>query len=517
MSISTLYQRLVKAAGSVSHPAIIEDQTQWTYADLKEKSARLASSLTQKGIQPGDKVAIMLMNQKEYIVSFLALRLLGAVVVPINIQMPPDDIRFVIVHSETKMIITNPTFAPNFSAFPIPLLVTHSDDPHLPSWEDAVNQGSPEFSAKASNAELTYPDLHVLIYTSGTTGQPKGVMLSEANLIANLDGIDPVLHLQSDDRILLALPLFHAYGLMIGLYILDKAGSMVLVPNFAPKKIVENLIAHQVTILPLVPTMFSVLLQAIQKAGADQFKSLRACISGGASLPAALLKQIESALDIVVLEGYGMTETAPVLAVNNPKRGSIPGSVGKPLPNVQMQLGDVESTPDGLKVGEILVKGDNVMAGYYKNPEATQETFTAEGFLKTGDLGHFDEDGNLFISGGRKKDLIIKAGENISPLRIEQVLYAHPDIQEASVIGIPDNKLGEDILACIQLKPDIQQSNPDLKALQQNIKTHCLSQLTPLLIPAYFRFYDELPKNPTGKIMKKTLREQNRDLMALKS
>lgn len=500
---SALFERILKQSESIKNPAVIENDVIWSYSDLKDKAIRLASSLQAKGISAGDKVAVMLMNQKEYIVSVLAIRYLDAVVVPLNIQMPPDDIRFIIQHSETRLIIATEQFACHLSFFTIPLLVANQTESIHPSWEDAVEKGSADFVPKLPEKELEYPNLHVLIYTSGTTGQPKGVMLSDENLIANMDGIDPVLSLKNDDRALLALPIFHAYGLMIGLYLLDQRGTIVLVPNFAPKKIIEALITHQVTVLPLVPTMFSVLLQAIKKVGTDSFKSLRACVSGGASLPAALLKQVESELNVVVIEGYGMTETSPVLCVNDYKVGSIPGSVGKPLPNIDLKLVD----------GEIRVKGPNVMAGYYKNPEATKETFDDNGYLKTGDLGTIDEKGNVYISGGRIKDLIIKAGENISPIRIEQVLYQHPAIQDASVIGVADEKLGEDILACIQLKPEYREGKQP-KEVEKELKKFCLEHLTPLLVPAYFRIYDELPKNATGKILKKVLREENPTVLA---
>lgn len=508
---SRLVSRLLNNADNIKHPAVIEEGVCWSYADLLEKAIRLASSLNAKGIKPGDKVAIMLMNQKEFLVSFFALRILSAVVVPLNIQMPPEDLRFILRHSESRLVITNPLFAKHFEGTPLPLLIAgeHPEAVSEMSWEAAVSAGNADFSIEAESLEtLANPDLHVLIYTSGTTGQPKGVMLSEKNLIANLDGIHPVIGLVSEDKGLLALPLFHAYGLMIGLYLLDQKGTLILVPNFSPKKILESIIQHQVTVLPLVPTMFGVMLQGMKKAGAEAFKALRICISGGASLPPQLLKDVEESLNIVVLEGYGMTEASPVLCVNNPKRGSIPGSVGKPLPNVALKLVN----------DEIRVKGDNVMAGYYKNPEATAEAFDETGFLKTGDLGHLDEEGNLYISGGRIKDLIIKAGENIAPLRIEQVLYQHPAIQEASVIGVNDPKLGEDILACIQLKADYiaqhgngsnQLGDAEQKSLEAELRKFCVSNLTPMLTPSYFRFYDELPKNASGKVLKKTLREEN--------
>ncbi len=507
--MSLLFQRLELAKAQWgNHPAIVEDEIRWSIGEVLEKANRLASVLVAKGVQPGDRVAMMFMNQKEFLLGFYAILRAGAVVVPINIQMPPDDIQYVLMNSGTRLLLTNETFAPNFAGSPLPLLVSNQMGNNFPSFEEAIDQGNPTFTSPISDKAN---QMRILMYTSGTTGKPKGVMLSEENLVHNIEGISPVLKLQNTDRILLALPLFHAYGLIIGLYGLDSRSSIVLVPNFAPKKIVQALVENQVTILPLVPTMFSVLLQLVQHVGAEKFQSLRASISGGASLPPQLLKHIEETLHIKVLEGYGLTETSPVLAVNDIERGSIPCSVGKPLPNVQIKL--VDDAGNTLRwepgqeslTGEILVKGPNIMLGYYNLPEENQQAFDSEGFLRTGDLGHFDAEGNLYISGGRKKDLIIKAGENISPVRIEQTLYQHPAIMEAAVIGVPDEKLGEEILACIQLKPGMDVTEKDLRRF-------CAEHLTPLMIPGHFRFYEELPKNPSGKIMKKILKEENTKL-----
>jgi long-chain acyl-CoA synthetase len=481
--------------------------TEWTLTELRQKVARLASSLQAKGIQPGDRVAIMFMNQKEYLLSFFAILHAGAVVVPINITLPPEDIVHVILNSGARLVLTTETFAPKFEGKPIPVLVANqtpspTGETKFPTLEAAIEQGSPDFT------EVAYGDadsLRLLMYTSGTTGKPKGVMLSENNIASNLDGIEPVLKISAQDRLLLALPLFHAYGQMIGLYALQNMAPLYLVPNFAPKKIIQTLIEHQISILPLVPTMFSVLLGSIQKIGADKLAHLKACVSGGASLPEKLLQQIETALDLVVLEGYGLTETSPVLAVNSRVVGSIPKSVGKPLPNVHIKLVDEQGhtlpwqAGEVSAEGEILAKGPNIMLGYYNLPEDTAQAFDDDGYFRTGDLGHFDAEGHLFISGGRKKDLIIKAGENIAPVRIEEALHHHPAILHAAVIGIPDDKLGEDIMACIELKPDHS-------ATEAELKKFCLEHLPPFMVPAIVRICPELPKNQTGKVLKNQLK-----------
>jgi long-chain acyl-CoA synthetase len=505
--MSLLVERLLNQPDP-GYPLIMEEETRWTLSEFREKVFRLASALQAKGIQPGDRVALMFMNQKEYLVSLFAVLHAGAIVVPINITLPPEDILYVILNSGTRLVLTTDAFAAHFEGKPIPVLVANQTEARFPSLEEAIEAGNPNFSSVPHG---TANDLRVLMYTSGTTGKPKGVMLSENNLLSNLDGIGPSLQLHPTDRILLALPIFHAYGQIIALYVLQTQAQLYLVPNFAPKKIMHTLVEGQVTVLPLVPTMFSVLLGGIQKAGI-QLPHLRACVSGGAALPEKLLRQIEEALDIVVLEGYGLTETAPVVAVNTPDRGSIPRSVGKPLVNVEVKLSDAQGNrihwqPGQVSAeGEITVKAPSVMLGYYQLPEDTAQAFDAEGYLKTGDLGHFDEEGNLYISGGRIKDLIIKAGENIAPVRIEEVLHHHPAVLNAAVIGIPDEKLGEEILLCVECKPEHSVTEAELKKF-------CREHLPPLMVPAAVRFYDELPKNPSGKILKSALRKQNAQLL----
>jgi long-chain acyl-CoA synthetase len=505
--MSLLYQLLEKQVAQAPDKLfIVEDDTRWSFQDFQHKVNRLASALAKHGIQPGDRVALMYLNQKEFLVGFWAILRVGGVVVPMNLQLPPEDMMYVIQDAGCRLVMATTSLAKAFEGKPIPVISDHQETPTFPAWEEAVEQGDPNFSPGEFN--LQPHTMRILMYTSGTTGRPKGVMLSEENLLSNLAGIDPVIQFSPEDRVLLALPLFHAFGLIIGIYVLSLGGTLALVPRFAPKKILHQLATEKITILPLVPTMFGILLEGAQKVGAEAFQSLRMCVSGGASLPPDLLKRIESTLGITVLEGYGLTETSPVLAVNNPQVGSIPRSVGKPLPNVQMKLvndagQDIPWNAGSPSAeGEIWVQGPNLMLGYYNLPEATTEVMSADGWLKTGDLGHFDPDGNLFISGGRKKDLIIKAGENISPLRVEHVLHDHPAILDASVIGVPDPKLGEEVLACVQFRPGQSATDTELKKF-------CRQHLPPFMVPECFRVYEDLPKNPTGKVLKKVLREEN--------
>ncbi|MGE0199670.1 MAG: class I adenylate-forming enzyme family protein [Candidatus Melainabacteria bacterium] len=505
--MSRLVARIAQHAQDSSRRAVVQDDVTWTFHELTQNVNRLASRLVNAGIQPGDRVAMIFSNQKEFLLALLAIRQMGGVAVPINIQMPPGDILYVMLNSGSKLILADKHFAGHLGACPIPVWISGATEGSFTRLEDELARGDAQFQPPGREAS---EQLHLLLYTSGTTDKPKGVMLSEENLLANIEGFDALLHLAPDEHILLALPLFHAFGLIVGLYGLTIGATIALVPNFSPKQIVSSLTAQKITVLPLVPTMFRVVLQAVQKHG-QPLPHLKYAISGGASLPKELLRAVESGLGVTLLEGYGLTETAPVLAVNTPAQGSIPGSVGQILPNVSLKL--VDDSGKSLPIargnvsaeGEILVKGPNVMAGYYNLPEATAEAFDAEGYFRTGDLGHVDADGNLFISGGRKKDLIIKAGENIAPLRIEQVLYQHPQVAEACVVGVPDERTGEEILACIQLKPlQDGETAPD----ENTLRKFCAEHLSPLFVPKFYRFFDELPKTATGKVSKKLLKTQ---------
>jgi long-chain acyl-CoA synthetase len=508
---SLLVERLLQC-DDPGYPVLVEEETAWSLPTLREKVYRLASVLRERGVQPGDRVALMFLNQKEYLVGFFATLHAGAVVTPINITLPPEDIVYVLRDSGSRLLLADASFAPLLNDLPIPVLMAGSPDPvRFPALEAAIDAGDPAFPGEPVRDETA---MRILMYTSGTTGRPKGVVLSERNLLANLEGIQPVLRLHGDDRMLLALPLFHAYGQIIALYALYCRVPLYLVPSFAPKKILHTLAAHRITILPLVPTLFTVLLSGVAleeqpgKIAAASLRHLKICVSGGSALPEKLLRQLESLLDLRVLEGYGLTETAPVLAVNGRDEEPTLKSVGRPLPNVDVKLVDEQGRTlpwergQASGEGEILVRGPNVMSGYYNLPEENARAFDAEGFLRTGDLGRFDAEGRLFISGGRKKDLIIKAGENIAPVRIEDVLLMHPSVRHAAVVGIPDEKLGEDILACVECYPEAP-------ATEAELRKFCREQLPPFMIPGAIRLYEELPKNPAGKVLKQKLRQEN--------
>jgi long-chain acyl-CoA synthetase len=325
-------------------------------------------------------------------------------------------------------------------------------------------------------------------------------MLNESQFAANCR--DTLVHIPitSNDRVIVALPLFHSFGNIMALMVFMAGGTLILLKQFAPKSILQNIEDHKATILPLVPTIYSFLVDLYTRGNYD-ISSLKYCISGGAALPRALLKQVEETLKVSVIEGYGLTETSPVIAVNTFKDGSVPSSVGPIVPNVEVKIIDESGEEKTLgEIGEILVRGETVMQGYWNLPKETDETITSNGWLKTGDLGHLDKKNRLFISAGRKKDLIIRAGENISPLAIENVLINHSAILEVAAVGVTDKRAGERVKVCIALRPDTITTESELKS-------YCRKNLPAFMVPDYFQFMEALPKNATGKILKTELKK----------
>lgn len=537
---TTLFDLIHPLANSTEVLLQCDDGTAWQGHDFYEKVARLALLMQSwYALEKGDKVALLFWNQPEFFVTFFALRALGLIAVPINILMPPEDVGYVLQHSGVKTLIGCEELVQQVLtglglADPVALrqsdfsvLVTNAQtDVSFPTMEEAMTILPDTPSWKAVLDLIREPidpnELALLIYTSGTTGVPKGVMLSENNLLSNLSAFSTALNIgdaMKEPTFLLGLPLFHCYGLICALYAFLVQAKMVFVPKFNPKRMVAALQQYGVSFLPLVPTMFTLLLTAAKRsidAGqGSPFPKLKWCISGGAALPEALLSQLKAVLGVTVLEGYGLTETSPVIAVNVPTVGAVPNSVGPVLPNVVVRLVQHDTQQlvpvtvgTSSEEGEIQVQGPNVMLGYYLNEAETAAVFTPDGWFKTGDLGRFDANGNLYISGGRLKDLIIRAGENIAPLPIERVLSLHPAVAAVAVIPKKDAKLGEAIHACVELTDDVKQQSDFteaqlFQALANLVRTH----LTPSFVPDSFTVYDALPKNPTGKVMKKKLIE----------
>jgi len=487
------------------HPAIIDGDQPLTYSGLLEQIEKFSGALTGLNLGPSSKLGIFCLNQKEYLIAFLGSLLKGLPVVPFNFLLGPEDLGFIAKNAEIDTLVVDSMFIkkealPFFQMFRNKIVVGETDLGALgagtTSFEKFLLNGGRKQVPHKKDASI--PD--TIFYTSGTTGRPKGVMLDEKQFDINCDGFLAHLDISGKDKAIVALPLFHSFGNILSLMLLRQGATLILLRQFAPKTILDMAAKHKATLLPLVPTIYSFLIQIYSRGGYD-VSSLRACISGGASLPDALHKKVKEVLGTAVIEGYGLTETSPVIAVNKSSEGGVAGSVGPVLPNLQIKITDDSGQPvkQG-DVGEIWVRGETVMRGYWKNPQETQKIMTPDGWLKTGDLGHLDEKNRLYISAGRKKDLIIRAGENIAPLAIENALMNHPALMEAAVIGIPDDRLGEKVKACLVLREGAG-------ADEQDLKKFCRERLPAFMVPDIIQFHESLPKNATGKVLKNQLRE----------
>jgi long-chain acyl-CoA synthetase len=488
------------------HPAIIEGDDCLSYGDLVSQIERFASALSKFELNENSKIGLLCLNQKEYLIAFFAALLKGVPVIPFNFMLKPEDLVYITQDAGIDTLVVDSAFvkpevAPFFKFFSNKILTGPADSEQVGKgtlhWEEFMALGNPSNSLTKHKRAENIPD--VILYTSGTTAKPKGVMLEENQFDINCTGFLQHLHFTPEDRVIVALPLFHSFGNIMALVLLRSGSTIILLKQFQPKTILESIAEHKATILPLVPTIYSFLIQLYARGGYD-VSSLRYCISGGASLPEALLKRVEEGLGVTVIEGYGLTETSPVIAVNTMKDGSVPGSVGFVLPNVELDI--VDDTGKQVAqgdVGEIRVRGETVMKGYWNKPDETAETISADGWLRTGDLGHLDENGRLFISAGRKKDLIIRAGENVSPLAIENALMNHPAIAEVAAVGIADERVGEKVKVFAVLREGAQATGQELKEL-------CRKKLPAFMIPDAFEFMESLPKTATGKILKSDLR-----------
>jgi len=489
-----------------SHPAVIDGESCLTYGELVSSIESFASAMSRLKLNSQSKIGLLCLNQKEYLIAFFAALLKGVPVIPFNFLLKPEDLVYITQDAGIDTLIVDSVFvkpevAPFFQFFTNKILIGPADPDQVGEgtlrWDEFLAAGTPGGSVTKHERGESLPD--VILYTSGTTAKPKGVMLDESQFDANGTGFLEHLHFTPEDKVILALPLFHSFGNIIALVLLRTGATLILLKQFQPKSILASIAQHKATILPLVPTIYSFLVELYARGGYD-VSSLRYCISGGASLPEALLKKVEEGLGVTVIEGYGLTETSPVIAVNTMKDGSVPGSVGPVLPNVELDIVDDsgKQVAQG-EVGEIRVRGVTIMKGYWNKPEETAETLSADGWLRTGDLGHLDEKGRLFISAGRKKDLIIRAGENVSPLAIENALMGHPAIAEVAAVGIADERIGEKVKVCVVLRQDTD-------ATEQELKSFCRQKLPAFMTPDMFQFMESLPKTATGKILKSELR-----------
>jgi long-chain acyl-CoA synthetase len=473
--------------------AVRVDDAVMTYRELDEASARVAGLLHERGLKPGDRVGIMMPNVAEVPVVYYGVLRAGGIVVPMNPLLKAREVAYYLGDSGAGLIFAWHAFADQArggaeQAEADSIVVAGDSFPGL------LASAAPDYQVADKDDE----DTAVILYTSGTTGHPKGAELTHGNLISNTEvSATDIAHAGPDDVIFGGLPLFHVFGQTVALNVAVRSGAcLTLLPRFDAGHALRIISGHRVTIFEAVPTMYVALLHAPDRADYDT-SSLRLCVSGGAALPVEVLRGFEEAFGVPVLEGYGLSETSPVASFNHPHRERKPGSIGTPIRDVRMRVVDGEDheVPQG-EVGEIVISGPNVMKGYWQRPEATADAIR-DGWFHTGDLARVDSDGYFYIV-DRKKDLIIRGGYNVYPREIEEVLYEHPAVAEAAVIGLPHPSLGEEVGAAVALKPGAA-------ITPEELRDYVKGQVAAYKYPRHVWIADSLPKGPTGKIQKRDI------------
>ncbi|MEU9602458.1 long-chain fatty acid--CoA ligase [Streptomyces sp. NPDC048109] len=470
-----------------------------SYADVDDRSARIAAALLGQGLRPGDRVAVQLPNIPEFVSTYLAVLRAGLVMVPLNPMLRAPEIAYHLADSGASVLVTAGDCLPDVleargSAAVFAVGDGGLSDGVRPFTDLLTVPGGGEIAATSAD------DTAVLLYTSGTTGHPKGAELTHFQLYMNCTVGGELFGFGDTDVGLAVLPLFHVFGLSSVLNVAIRfGGSVCLVPRFETRTVLDAVERHRCTVFAGVPTMYAALLQA-DITGRD-LSSLRVGVSGGAAMPGEVLRAFEGKFSgVVVLEGYGLSETASSTTFNISAEQRRVGSIGRPIWGVTARIvddtgGPLEPGPD--QVGEIVVRGHNVMKGYWRRPEETAAALRG-GWLHTGDLGYSDEDGYLYVV-DRKKDLVIRGGYNVYPREVEELLHAHLDVTGAAVLGRPDPRLGEEVVACVTLRPGASAGEAELIAF-------CRESLAPYKCPREVRVLDDMPVGPTGKILKRELR-----------
>lgn len=486
------------------HPAILFPDHQVSFSEVNERSDRLAAGLADQGVEKGDRIALYCINSTEFAVAYAGIVKAGAVVVPVNLLLNPREITYILQDAGVSGLIYHPLLSQAVSAFrgDLPTLrfavnIGGADSATGDPGFDTLCQSTANVPAPAFNS---HEDLAAILYTSGTTGHPKGAMLTHANLVSNTCSVMAALQLRpAGDRLLVVLPMFHSFAATVGtLTPLLHGVSLAPLPKFDPVTVSEVIEAVDATVFLGVPSMYNLLLR-LPDEQVRRWRSIRFCVSGGAAMPEAIMRQFEERFGVPVCEGDGPTECSPVTCVNPVDGLRKPASVGVPIPDVEMEIYDDDGKLLGVdSIGEICVKGPNVMKGYWNLPEATAESFFGE-WLRTGDLGYKDSDGYVYIV-DRKKDMIIVNGMNVYPRMVEELLYTHPAILEAAVVGEPSQLHGEIPVAHVVVKEGELLTAAD-------IRTFCRDNLGRHEVPRKVELQSALPKNAAGKILKRELRK----------
>ena len=512
MTLSLASLLAESALRSPARTAVVMGDERVSYRELWEQTRAYAGVLRDRGVGPGDRVALLIPNVPDFPRVYFAVHALGGVVVPVHALLGPEEISFVLQDSGARLLVcAGPLMAAGAKGAElagVPLLsVLDSGDTGVDRLETLAAAAEPV----ATYVQRAADDDAVILYTSGTTGTPKGAVLSQLNMVMNatLSATD-VNHLAGDDVILGCLPLFHSFGQTCAMNAGFRAGAtLVLLPRFDGATALDLLVTERVTVFMGVPTMYLGLLEAAKTD--DRRPSLRIAISGGASLPVAVIDRFKEVFGADIYEGYGLSETSPVATFNQEVFGRKPGSVGHPIWGVQVEIARaeledrIEILPRG-EVGEIVIRGHNIMKGYHNKPEATAAAIV-DGWFRSGDLGTKDEEGFISIV-DRKKDMVLRGGYNVYPREVEEVLARHPAIDQVAVIGLPDEKYGEEICAVVMRSEAGREQ--DAAALADEIRAYAREHLAKYKYPREVRFVDAFPLGPSGKVLKRELLTQFR-------
>ncbi|HEY9282631.1 MAG TPA: long-chain-fatty-acid--CoA ligase [Pyrinomonadaceae bacterium] len=473
------------------------DGRRWTYREFDRAVNRAANLLAARGAGRGDVVSLLLPNGPEYVIGYFACFKLGALAGPVNSLLKPEEIAYVVGNSEARTLLYGAEFAGAVAAAraELPLLenlIEFGD-------ESITREFADEPDESWRDRALARDDESIIIYTSGTTGRPKGCLLTHANLLANARQISTWLGFTERDRLLTVMPLFHMNAVAVTTAsALHAGGSTVVAPRFSASRFWQTVSDHGVTSFGSVATMLSMLLAKYPDGVPADLKinQLRFAMCGSAPVPAEVMRRFEEAFGCPVVEGYGLSESTCRSTFNPPDARRRPGSCGLPIGN-EMKVFDEDDNevPDGER-GEIVLRGENVFKGYFKNDEATRRAFRS-GWFHTGDVGFRDADGFFHIV-DRKSDMIIRGGENIYPREIDEVLYQHPAVAAAAAVGVPDELYGEEVAAFVTLKEG-------RAATAEELIAHCRARLADFKCPKTVCFLPELPKGPTGKVLKREL------------
>jgi long-chain acyl-CoA synthetase len=486
----------ILAESALRHPertALVAGPERLSYAQLWEQARRYAARMRALGIGPGDRVALLILNTPDFPRAYYGALALGAVIVPVHALLTPEEIAFILADSGAKLLVCGGPLVRSGTAGAeaagVPVLVADL----------------PEDRPIETIATREPQDDAVILYTSGTTGKPKGAVLTQNNIILNADVcVSDLFYVECEDVFLGALPLFHAFGQTVVMNAAFRAGaSLVLMPRFDGAAALDLMIEQGVTVFAGVPTMYIALLEAA-KARAERPR-LRVAVAGGSSLPLVVLEAFESSFGTPIYEGYGLSETSPVASFNQRDFGRKPGTVGRGIWGVELDIASaelderIELLAAG-ELGEIVIRGHCVFKGYLNNPQATRSAIV-DGWFRSGDLGTKDADGFITIV-DRKKDLIIRGGYNVYPREVEEVLMRHPGVKQVAVIGIPHETHGEEVVAVIV------RSDEGMGVTDETIIAWSQEHLARYKYPRYVHFIEAMPLGPSGKVLKRELRDR---------